>query len=211
MNTHKPFHGSGRAVFPHPAILSGNNTPAQRLRRPRLAWLGIFVSLLSVAACNDDRVPIPPAQQDKAPVISVNAVASGGSGQIQYPEAMPSSCASPCKDAVRLTDENGTADVVLIINAKNPGGVKDLSVVVSQNGPLYTAATSSTPDAQNRVPTTLTIAGTNNAGGIGSNPLLIHLDKIKTSATVVALSPTASACGVWSCRLDNSRKRKCRC
>jgi|GEM_PF-2495823 len=144
-----------------------------------------LIFLLSVIGCNEDRVPVPKPELDKAPVISVKAVASGGSGQIQYPDASPSTCASPCKSSVTLPNENATADLVLVIYANNPGGVKDLSVVISQGGPVYTVSTSSAPDSSNLVPVMLSIMGTNNAGGIGGNPLLIHLNKVKTNATVV--------------------------
>jgi hypothetical protein len=152
--------------------------------RTSICWFTL-VFLLSVFGCKEDRVPIPKPELDKPPVISVRAVASGGSGQIQYPDASPSTCASPCKNPVTLPNENATADLVLVIYANNPGGVKYLNVVVSQGGPLYTVSRSDAPDANNLVATSLSILGTNNAGGIGSNSLLIHLNKVKTNATVL--------------------------
>jgi hypothetical protein len=122
----------------------------------------------------------------------VSASPSGGTGTAQLASATPSNCASPCKNAVTLSKpnpgENDTADMILTVQATNPGGVKSLSLVVSQGGPVYTVGTSSAPDAQGRVPETLQIWGTNGAGGIGSDPLLIHLSKFvhaKTSATIV--------------------------
>jgi hypothetical protein len=160
---------------------------------PGWRWLLVSVSSLALAACQPRLVPVPQPGADHAPVITVSASPSGGTGTVQLPSASQQTCPSPCKNAVTLTKPNPTesddADIVLTIQAQNPGGVKDLSVIVSQNGPLYSASTSSTPNAQGLVPDTLQIWGTNNAGGVGSNPLLIHLNKFvhsKTSATVVA-------------------------
>jgi hypothetical protein len=152
--------------------------------RTSICWFTL-IFLLSIFGCNEDRVPIPKSELDKPPVISVGAFASDGSGQIQYPNVSPTICASPCKNSVTLTNVNDTADVTLFISASNPGGVQYLNVVVSQNGPLYEVSRSDAPDANNLVATSLSIDGTNKTGGIGSIPLLIHLNKVKTSATVL--------------------------
>jgi len=146
----------------------------------------LIVFLFDAVSWAADRVPIPKPEQDQAPIITVSAVASGGSADIQHVAASSSICASPCKNGVKLRDKNGTADIVLTVIAENlKGGVQDLSVVVSQNGPLYKVSKSATPNAQNLVPVSLLILGTNNKGGIGSNPLLIHLNKKQTNATVL--------------------------
>lgn len=147
----------------------------------------LFVAVFTPHAVGAaDRVPIPNPGQDQAPIITVSAVASGGSADIQYVAASSSICASPCKNGVRLRDKNGTADISLIINAENlKGGVKDVSVIVSQNGSKYNVSRSAAPNAQNVVPVSLPILGTNNKGGIGSNPILVHLNKNKPNATVL--------------------------
>jgi len=134
---------------------------------------------LLIQGCDDERVTIPPADQDHLPVISVNTVASGG-GDIQFPEATPSNCSSPCRNYVSMN-----ADLVFTISAKNPGGVKTLSVKISQDGSvLYNINRSSTPDSQNKVLTALSLLGTDGAGGIGSNPLLVHMRDPKTEVKV---------------------------
>jgi hypothetical protein len=147
----------------------------------------LFVAVfIPEASCAPDRVPIPEPGQDQAPIITVSALASGGGADIQYVPASSSVCASPCKNSVKLRDKNGAADIVLTINAENPkGGVQDLGVIVSQNHPLYKVSRSATPNAQNLVPLSLSILGTNKKGGIGSYPILIHLSKKQTNATVL--------------------------
>jgi hypothetical protein len=131
-----------------------------------LRWLFVVLLALATLGC-DQRVPIPTPEQDAKPVIHVGAVASGGSGQIKFPDANAGSCASPCKNPVSA----GT-QLVLSISAQNPGGVKYLSAVIAETGkPSYSVQLESQPDKQNRVPTQLTIAGHNGAGGVGSTPI----------------------------------------
>ncbi len=143
----------------------------------------IIMTSLLIQGCDEDRVPIPPADQDHLPIIDVNAVASGG-GEIQIPEAGSEKCTSPCRSYVSIN-----ANLVFTIYAKNPGGVRTLSVTISQDGNiLYNVNRSSTPDSQNKVLTTLSILGTDGAGGIGSNPLLVNM---KTQQTEVKVEVTA--------------------
>lgn len=131
----------------------------------RIAWLWAALPALVLSGC-DQRVPIPAPEQDAKPVIHVGAVASGG-GEIKIPDAFPGNCASPCKNAV-----SAGAQLVLTLSAQNPGGVKYLSAVVAETGkPSYSVALESQPDAQGRVPTRLTLAGHNGAGGVGGTPI----------------------------------------
>lgn len=132
----------------------------------RIHWLLVALLALATLGC-DQRVPIPAPEQDAKPVIHVGAVASGGSGQIKVADAHAASCTSPCKNPVSA----GT-QLVLSISAQNPGGVKALSAVIAETGkPSYSVQLESQPDKQNRVPTQLTIAGHNGAGGVGSTPI----------------------------------------
>jgi hypothetical protein len=120
--------------------------------------------------CGSGKVSIPPAAQDSSPLITINAVASGG-GYIQYPEASPSICASPCQCAVGLNTE-----LVITINATNPGGVKNIGVTVKPpDGPAYGIERNAQPDAKNCVYPSLGIVGHNGAGGIGGNPILFRM------------------------------------
>jgi hypothetical protein len=145
-----------------------------------LGILSLFVILSVSQGCNDDLVSIPPADKDKAPIITVNALASGGSGQIQYPEASHATCPGPCNSYVTLN-----TDLVLVIAANNPGGVQHLGVVVSQDGQTTSVENESAPDSNNKVPPKLGILGSYGAGKIGSNPLLYHMNKPTTKVGVV--------------------------
>ena len=131
-----------------------------------IRWIPVILLALVTLGC-DQRVPVPAPEQDAKPVIHVGAVASGGSGQIKFPDANAVSCASPCKNPV----STGT-QLVLSMSAQNPGGVKVLSAVIAETGkPSYSVQLESQPDKQSRVPTQLTIAGHNGAGGVGSMPI----------------------------------------
>jgi len=131
--------------------------------------------------CEPPKVRIPPATQDSKPVIAINALASGGSGQIQYPEASPAVCASPCQNKVSLNTE-----LVITIHAKNPGGVKNIGVTVTPpNGPSYGIERTAAPDANNCVYPSLSILGHNGAGGIGGTPILFRMNKPTSKATLL--------------------------
>lgn len=131
--------------------------------------------------CEPQKVRVPPAAQDAKPIITINALASGGSGQIQYPEASPSSCASPCRSSVTLKTE-----LLITINAKNPGGVQNIGVTVTPPvGSSFGIERTAAPDSNNCVYPSLGILGHNGAGGIGSTPILFHMNKSTSKATVI--------------------------
>ncbi len=131
--------------------------------------------------CGSQKVHIPAAAQDAKPIITVNALASGGSGQIQYPEASPAACASPCQNKVSLNTE-----LVITIHAKNPGGVKNIGVTVTPpNGPSYGIERTAAPDANQCVYPSLSVLGHNGAGGIGGTPILFRMNQSTSKATVL--------------------------
>src|SRR5574340_721984 len=138
----------------------------------QVRWLLLPALALSLFGCAQ-LAPIPAPEQDVKPVIHVGAVPSGGVGDVSISDAYPGSCASPCKNAVAA----GT-QLVLSISAKNPGGVKYLSATVAETGkPSYGVAVESKPNAQNLVPTGMTILGHNGAGGIGNIPIGATMNK----------------------------------
>jgi len=131
--------------------------------------------------CGPQKVRIPTAAQDSKPIIIINALASGGSGQIQYPEASPAACASPCQNKVSLNTE-----LVITIHAKNPGGVKNIGVTVTPpNGPSYGIERTAAPDANQCVYPSLSVLGHNGAGGIGGTPILFRMNQSTSKATVL--------------------------
>ena len=145
----------------------------------RLA-VGIFM-LLTVACSHN--VSIPPAGQDTAPTITINAFVvqqpSGYSGDIE-----PGRANVGMTSSVNVTEG---ANVQLSGSAKNPGGVQQFSVTVKQSGQtLYQASISSVPDANGQVPDLLSLIGTNGAGGSGNQPMVV------TMSAPVILTTTAT-------------------
>lgn len=135
--------------------------------------------------CDTTRVAIPPASQDKAPVITLHALTSGGQGHIEVPEAKSPYWRFPYVNHVTV----GT-DLLITVDASNPGGVRELSLSITQGaGVLYSVVRKATPDAQNKVPSSLSIAGSNGMGGIGGNPLRALIagmnDAVHLQATAV--------------------------
>ncbi|RPI79084.1 MAG: hypothetical protein EHM45_04215 [Desulfobacteraceae bacterium] len=130
--------------------------------------------------CDPQKVHIPAAAQDAKPIITVNAVASGG-GQIQHPEASPIHCASPCQSSVGLN-----TSLVITIHAKNPGGVKNIGVTVTPpEGPAYGIERTAAPDADQCAYPSLSIPGHNGSGGIGATPILFRMNKPAAKATLL--------------------------
>src|SRR5690349_7359587 len=113
--------------------------------------------MLSCMACSQN-VTIPPAGQDTAPNITINAFV------VQQPSRY-SGDVEPGKANVGMTTSvNVTqgAQVQFSGSAKNPGGVQQFSISVKQGGEtLYHVTTTSTPDASGRVPDLLGLVGTN--------------------------------------------------
>lgn len=149
-----------------------------------------FLTWLCISGCAPTRISVPSAAQDKAPVITVHAVASGGSGQIEKPEMTSANCPSPCVSYVT----EGT-DLLTTVDAKNPaGGVKSLDVKITESStgsPLLSVRTSAVPDSNGKVPTSLAIVGHNGAGGIGGEPLRTLMPP-KPEWPVVAVAVSAS-------------------
>jgi hypothetical protein len=148
--------------------------------KTKLVTLLLCSVVLVIQGCKEERVSVPPPGQDKAPNVTIHALASGGSGQIEEPEI--SYCPSPCKSFVTL----GTY-LLITADAINPGGVQKFRATITQGGStLYTVETTGSYDANNKVPKSLSIIGSNGAGGIGSNPLLIHISNMSSEVTVTA-------------------------
>jgi hypothetical protein len=116
-----------------------------------------------LASCTDF-VSIPPASGDQPPTITLSNFVSGGSGSVDQ--------GSVTSDAtVNVTCNKTRLD--FLGSARNPvGGVKDFTIHV-QNGDGFDeiAHTTTTPDAQGRVPTNIAIFGTDGSGGAGSIPM----------------------------------------
>jgi len=133
--------------------------------------LGVGVLILCGAGCSHN-VTIPPAGQDTAPTITMNAFVvqqpSGYSGDIE-----PGKANIGMTSSVAVTEG---AKVQFSGSAKNPGGVQQFNVTVKQSGQtLYQATTTSTPDANGRAPDLLSLVGTNGAGGSGNQPMLVSM------------------------------------
>ena len=131
--------------------------------------------------CGPQKVRIPTAAQDSKPIITINALASGGSGQIQHPEASPAGCASPCQSTVTLNTE-----LLITLSARNPGGVKNIGVTVSPPvGQSFGVERTAAPDANGCVYPSLSILGHNGNGGIGGTPLLFHMNQPGSKVTLL--------------------------
>lgn len=131
-------------------------------------------SLVTLLYSCSNRVPI---SGNTPPEITVIAYPSG-SGNIEEQNT----------SGPRITNVDIGTKLVFAVTSKNPGGVKDLSVDISTNNTvLFQAATSSTPDASNKVPDQLEILGTNGAGGPGNTdmsvPNMIAPVVVKTSSS----------------------------
>lgn len=142
--------------------------------------VGIFI--LVTIGCSHN-VSIPPAGQDTAPTITINAFVvqqpSGYSGDIE-----PGRANVGMTSSVNVTEG---AKVQLSGSAKNPGGVQQFNVTVKQSGQtLYQASTTSVPDANGQVPDLLNLVGTNGAGGSGNEPMVV------TMSAPVILTTTAT-------------------
>lgn len=144
----------------------------------------LMVSMLVVtaAACSQP-VTVPPAGEDTAPNITINAFvvqqSQGYSGDIE-----------PGKENVGMTTSvNVTkgAKVQFSGSAKNPGGVQQFNMTIKQAGEtLYEVTTTATADAGGQVPNLLSIVGTDGTGGPGGQPMVVTL------TTPVILTATAT-------------------
>lgn len=144
--------------------------------------LTLSLMVLGCVACSQN-VTIPPAGQDTAPNITMNAFVvqqpSGYSGDVE-----------PGKANVGMTTSVNVTQGALVQfsgSAKNPGGVQQFSMSVTQAGEtLYQVTTTSTPDASGHAPDLLSLVGTNGAGEPGSQPMVVTL------STPVIVTATAT-------------------
>jgi hypothetical protein len=149
---------------------------------PQITRTSLLALLLIGTGCSQG-VTVPPAANDAPPVITVNAFVvqqpSGYSGDVE-----------PNKNNVTATTAVGVtqgAQVQFSGSAKNPGGVKTFGLTIVQGGTIrYQVTTSSTPDANGRVPDLLSIVGTNGAGASGSQPMVV----VMSSPVVVTATAT---------------------
>lgn len=131
-------------------------------------WMMLFIVNLTfwlLAGCST-LVDIPPANQDASPVITINGFPVAGSGDVEKPNVTSTSIV------------NVDLGMTLLISgsAKNPSGVKTFSLTITQKAQtLYNVTTTSSPDANNKVPDLLSIIGTNGAGGVGGNAMTLTM------------------------------------
>jgi len=127
-----------------------------------LAMVAYPLLLPFVVSCTDF-VTIPHPSQDHPPTITLSNFVSGGSGSVDQ--------GSVTSDAtVNVTCTKTRLD--FFGSASNPvGGVKDFMIHVTNGEFDDSAHTTTTPDAQGRVPTNIAIFGTDGSGGAGSIPM----------------------------------------
>ncbi|MBI3804691.1 MAG: hypothetical protein HY282_13115 [Nitrospirae bacterium] len=146
----------------------------------RLALAGL---ILLFAACAHN-VTIPPAGNDAAPTILINAFIvqqpSGYSGDVE-----------PGKENVGTTTSVGVTEGARVMfsgSAKNPGGVQQFSVTVKQADKVLSQVTATgAPDSSGNVPDQLSIVGSNGAGGPGSQSI-----EVTMSAPVIVTATAAN-------------------
>jgi hypothetical protein len=124
-----------------------------------------FLLPFFLVSCTDF-VSIPPASEDQPPTITLSNFVSGGSGAGSAVDQ-----GSVTSDAtVNVTCNKTQLD--FLGSARNPvGGVKDFTIHVQTGDFDVIAHTTTTPDAQGRVPTNIVIFGTDGSGGAGSIPM----------------------------------------
>lgn len=127
---------------------------------PRVPFLA-FLAALATSSCGPQVTPAAPGT-DKEPVVTLNAYDVGGSANPQSSTATQA--------AVLNVDTGG--HLMFTANASNPGGVKQVELVVKQGSTeLHRGTITSSPDAAGKVPSTLALQGSNGAGGAGSTPI----------------------------------------
>jgi hypothetical protein len=142
--------------------------------------MAFFFVAIYIFGCTPTMVVIPDAAHDRKPVITIHSMPSG-SGKVS-----PGEVSITTGEPVGVT-ENTT--VIITADAINSGGVKSLWIAGYQGGnKLWEVTVTSVPNAQNKVPTTLSIVGHNSQGGIGSNPLLLVLYYLYETAYVKAVA-----------------------
>ena len=143
-----------------------------------IAWLAASGILVG---CSDAKfVPIPLAQSDQAPVITISIVVVGGSAVVDKLEV--SSSDGPT--ATVAVEKSGTLceipTLVILAGAKNlAGGVKEFKLHIAR-GPnlttVYDVTATATQNDAGLVPVSLSILGHDNSGGTGGEPLLVAFD-----------------------------------
>jgi hypothetical protein len=150
----------------------------RQILQNKLTIVTFFFVAIYIFGCTPTMVIVPDAAHDRKPVITIHSLPSG-SGQVS-----PGEVSITTGKPVGVT-ENTT--VVITADAVNSGGVKSLWIAGYHGGnKLWEVTVASVPNAQNKVPTTLSIIGHNGQGGIGSNPLLIVLNHLYETADVKA-------------------------
>jgi hypothetical protein len=114
-----------------------------------------FVLTLLLGSCTD-LVSIPPAASDAAPVVNISNLVVGGSGTVYPPYSNgftgQTVVPNPYENAQRAYCDKNT-QLLITCAAKNPGGVKDLSIIIKKlNGiVLYQQSFTAYP-VQGKVP-----------------------------------------------------------
>ncbi|CAB3802537.1 hypothetical protein LMG28614_05635 [Paraburkholderia ultramafica] len=133
-------------------------------------WAIAWGAAIVVSGCTNV-VSIPPVGLDRPPIITITSFPSGGG--LTDPENISSSGT--------VTVENGT-NVMVLANARNPGGVKDFGLQIKQGSTtLYTVQTSAPFSV---VPDALYIFGSDGAGQAGSRVSLLFTETGVTTTTV---------------------------
>ncbi len=123
-------------------------------------------AILALASC-DSSVPVPSAAQDQPPVVHLTSFPVGGSGEVDTENVSAS--------AVVTVTQN--TEIMVLGSATNPGGVKQFSLKVIQNGiTLYSVQTTGVADSTGNVPDTLHILGSDGAGCAGGSVALTFIE-----------------------------------
>jgi hypothetical protein len=134
------FHGEKRRFSP-PGDASGASyihatQPSQTFTMKKYLSFPILpVSLvlaLLFSACTD-QVTIPPAASDAAPVVNISNLVIGGKGAVNNGNGFTGQnvTSNPYYNTkIAYCDKN--TDLLITCAAKNPGGVKDLSIIIKK-------------------------------------------------------------------------------
>lgn len=131
----------------------------------RLWRISVALALPVIVSGCPKPASVPPAAQDRPPIITITSSPSGGN-------VTPVTTSASGNVFV----DYGT-NVMVMGNAQNPGGVKAFGLKVTQGGAvLYSVQASGSPDAAGKVPDELFILGSDGAGNAGSKVVLLFTE-----------------------------------
>ncbi|MGC4038675.1 MAG: hypothetical protein QM764_22115 [Chitinophagaceae bacterium] len=131
--------------------------------------------LCFLTGCSHGVVPVTNPQLASIPVITINGFEDGGTVEKNN------------QTAESTVNADYGMTILISGSAKDPGGVKDFSIRILRGAvTLFSAATSSSPGTDGKVPDLLAITGTNGSGSTGNLAMKFTADDI----TVVQVSAT---------------------